>query len=161
MNIEKNKESTVQKDLKNLLEKGVFEGVFPCAAAGILSGTGTEKKKIIIYAGNSSIYPEKKKLNRNDFFDLASLTKPFATTMAILCLLKEKKIGLNEKLPSLLEKKTSKLFQERKKTYTQTFYKSSNPTQLQVNKKEALAKISEDVAEDLYINLLQNVLKKE
>ena len=82
-----------------------MEGVFPCAAAGISSGFGKEKRKIITCYGNSSLYPQKIKINKNTFFDLASLTKPLATTMAILCLLKSNKIDIDEKLPSLLEKK--------------------------------------------------------
>ena len=101
----KNSDRTVQKEIKKLLERGVFEGVFPCAATGILCGVGKEKRKIITYCGNASQYPEKRKLKKNACFDLASLTKPLATTMAILCLLKMKKIDLDEKLPSLLEKK--------------------------------------------------------
>ena len=96
---------TVQTDLKKHLKKGVLEGVFPCAAAGISRGFGKEKIKIITYYGNSSLYPQKIKIHKNTFFDLASLTKPLATTMAILCLIKSNKIDIDEKLPSLLEKK--------------------------------------------------------
>ena len=101
----KNTGRTVEKDIKKLLEEGVFKEVFPCAATGILSGTGKEKMKIITYCGNASQYPEKRKLKKNTCFDLASLTKPLATTMAILCLMKMKIIDVDEKLPSLLGKK--------------------------------------------------------
>ena len=48
--------------------------------------------------------PGTRELNEKNIFDLASLTKPLATTLAILCLLKERKIDLNENLPSLLQK---------------------------------------------------------
>ena len=95
----------MSRDINILLEKGVFEGVFPCAAAGVSLGVGKEKRKIITYFGNASLCPEKRKLKKNTYFDLASLTKPLATTMAILCLIKMKKIDIDEKLPSLLEKK--------------------------------------------------------
>ncbi|MFC1844628.1 serine hydrolase, partial [Thermodesulfobacteriota bacterium] len=98
------KERTVERDIKKLLQKGVFEEVFPCAAAGISLNVGKEKRKIITYCGNASLYPQKRKLKKNTYFDLASLTKPLATTMAILCLIKIKKIDMDEKLPSLLEK---------------------------------------------------------
>ena len=47
MNSKKNVERTVETDLKKHLKKGVLEGVFPCAAAGISSGFGKEKIKII------------------------------------------------------------------------------------------------------------------
>ena len=95
----------LQKEIKKLLEKGALEGVFPSAAAGIACGLGKEKKQAIIHHGNASLYPEKRKLLKNNFFDLASLTKPLATTQAILCLIKDKKIDVDEKISSLLEKK--------------------------------------------------------
>jgi CubicO group peptidase (beta-lactamase class C family) len=105
MNSKKKVEIIVEKEIKKHLKKGVLEGVFPCAAAGISRGFGKEKIKIISFYGNSSLYPQKIKIKKNTFFDLASLTKPLATTMAILCLIKSNKIDINEKLPSLLEKK--------------------------------------------------------
>ena len=104
MKSKKTPEISVQRDINILLEKGVLEGIFPCAAAGISIGVGKQKRKIITYCGNASLYPEKRKLTKKSCFDLASLTKPLATTMAILCLLKMKKIALEEKLSSLLEK---------------------------------------------------------
>ncbi len=97
--------SALQKEIKKLLEKGISEGNFPSAAVGISLGLGKEKKTLLTYSGNATLYPIKRKLKKNDFFDLASLTKPFATTVAILCLIKEKKIDIEEKLPSLLGKK--------------------------------------------------------
>jgi len=105
MKSKKTPERTVSRDINILLEKGVFEGVFPCAAAGVSLGVGKEKRKISTCFGNASLYPEKRKLKKNTYFDLASLTKPLATTMAILCLIKMKKIDMDEKLSSLLEKK--------------------------------------------------------
>ncbi len=94
----------LQKDIRKLLEKGVAEGVFPSAAAGIIYGYGKEKKQCICHCGNATLQPEKRRLKKNNFFDLASLTKPLATTLAILCLINEKKIDIDEKLPSLFEK---------------------------------------------------------
>jgi CubicO group peptidase (beta-lactamase class C family) len=94
---------TLKKHIKKLLEKGILEGVFPCAASGILYSQERERKKIINYCGNAVLFPEKRKVKKNDYFDLASLTKPFATTMAILCLVRMKKIDLDEKLSSLVE----------------------------------------------------------
>lgn len=61
------------------------------------------QKKIFSY-GYAALQPQLIKMNVATFFDLASLTKPLATTLAILCLIKEKKISLNEPLYSLLEK---------------------------------------------------------
>jgi len=95
----------VQHYIKKLLEQGIAQGVFPCAAAGVIYGSGKEKKKIISHCGSASLYPVKRKLKKDNYFDLASLTKPLATTMAILCLIKERKIEVDENISSLFEKK--------------------------------------------------------
>ena len=105
MKCEKTPHYRLEKEIKKLLEKGVLEGVFPAAAAGICCGLGREKKEIISFYGKASHFPEQRLLKKRYFFDLASLTKPFATTMAVLSLIKEKKIDLDETLPSLLERK--------------------------------------------------------
>ena len=94
-----------KKDIKKLLEQGISEGVFASAAVGIVTGTGKEKQETIAYCGNATLYPEKRRIKKNNYFDLASLTKPLATTLAILSLIKEKKISVDENLSSLLEKK--------------------------------------------------------
>ncbi|KPJ98036.1 MAG: hypothetical protein AMJ60_09680 [Desulfobacterales bacterium SG8_35] len=95
----------LQKECKKLIEKGVMKGIFPSAAAGVTCGLGKEKKAITCYCGNAALYPEKRILKKNNFFDLASLTKPLATTLAILCLVNDKKIDVDENLSSLLGKK--------------------------------------------------------
>ena len=105
MKSEKNFDLLIQKDIEKFLKKGVSDHVFPCAAVGILQGLGKEKKKMIKYYGNASLIPEKRKIDKHFYFDLASLTKPFATTMAILCLMKMQKTGIDETLSSLLERK--------------------------------------------------------
>jgi CubicO group peptidase (beta-lactamase class C family) len=97
----------IEKELKKVLDEGIMRGIFPAAAAGISYGLGREKKQIISFSGNAALIPNKRILTINDYFDLASLTKPVGTTLAILCLMKEKKIDLNESLSSLLEKKIS------------------------------------------------------
>jgi CubicO group peptidase (beta-lactamase class C family) len=93
-----------ENHLKKLLIGGVEKGVFPGAAAGVFYRNNKRKKKVISYYGNASLVPRKKLLKKNKIFDLASLTKPLATTLAILCLLKNKKIKMEETLPSLLQK---------------------------------------------------------
>lgn len=68
-------------------------------------GTGKEKMEVIAWFGDEALYPEKRKLQKNTFFDLASLTKPLATTMAVICLESENKIKRDEKIYSILQKK--------------------------------------------------------
>ena len=88
----------LKKEIKKLLKKGVLQGVFPSAAAGVIYGSGKGKEEVIVHYGHATLYPEKRKILKNNYFDLASLTKPLATTLAVLCLIKEKKIDIDEKL---------------------------------------------------------------
>jgi CubicO group peptidase (beta-lactamase class C family) len=90
--------------VKKLLKKGVEDGVFPGAAAGIFFRKKEKKKKVIACYGNAVLIPKKRALEKGSIFDLASLTKPLATTLAILCLLNEKKISLDDSLSSLLQR---------------------------------------------------------
>ncbi|MDX1775261.1 MAG: serine hydrolase [Desulfobulbales bacterium] len=107
MKSEKRPLLTLQKDIKKLLVKGVSGGFFPCAAVGVSRGLGKEKKIVFSHYGNAISSAVKKPLQKQHFFDLASLTKPLATTMATLCLINEKKIAVDEELSSLVEKKIS------------------------------------------------------
>ncbi len=98
--------AAVEKCLHKLLVKGVDGGVFPAAAAAVILGTGQEKREVFSWFGNGAIFPEKRKLQKKTFFDLASLTKPLATTLAFICLENEEKITIDEGIYSLLRKKT-------------------------------------------------------
>jgi len=108
MKSDKTSEITGSEDIKKILEKGIEAGVFPCAAAGAAYGLGEERKEVIAYCGDAAIYPEKRKLQKNDYFDLASLTKPLAATLAMLCLVKDRKIHIDDKISSLLHKEIKK-----------------------------------------------------
>lgn len=75
---------------------------------------GAPEKRVIIIKtyGKTQYGKEAAKIEESVFFDLASLTKPLATTLAILALIKEKKIKLTDNLLTLLEEE---LPQEKKK----------------------------------------------
>ena len=105
MNIKNSPFELSENDLKKLLKRGVEKGVFPGAAAGIFYRNGKQKKRIVAWYGNAALEPREKRLTKGGIFDLASLTKPLATTLAILCLLQMRKVKLEEPLPSLLQKK--------------------------------------------------------
>jgi len=101
MKSEKTAHITLLNEVKKQLQQGINKAVFPGAAAGIVYGIGKERRKGITWYGKAALLPEKRTLLKNNYFDLASLTKPLATTLAILCLLNDKKIKLDEKLSSL------------------------------------------------------------
>lgn len=79
---------------------------------GICIGAPEKRDKIIKSYGKTKYGKKARKIEESVFFDLASLTKPLATTLAILALIKEKKIRLTDNLPTLLEEE---LPQEKKK----------------------------------------------
>jgi CubicO group peptidase (beta-lactamase class C family) len=81
-----------------LMESGVQEGVFPGAV--LLAARGDE---ILFHQafGHSSIFPEKQILQKDTIFDLASLTKPLATTLGIMILVQRGLLSLDQSLESL------------------------------------------------------------
>jgi CubicO group peptidase (beta-lactamase class C family) len=92
------------KKLDPLIQDAISRKVFPGAAVGVSLNCGPQKKYFSAVWGSASLFPRQKKMSRETLFDLASLTKPFATTLALLCLVQEKKIQLDEPLSSLLQR---------------------------------------------------------
>jgi CubicO group peptidase (beta-lactamase class C family) len=85
--------------IKDVLTKGAREGVFPGAAllvarAGEVCARHEEGQRVLD--------PEPAPVERNTVFDLASLTKPLATTLAMMRLVDEGKIGLDQPLGEIL-----------------------------------------------------------
>ena len=76
-------------------QEAVTQGVFPGAVVLV------SKDEEVIYEkafGFRSLIPEKTPLQANTIFDLASLTKPLATTIAVMLLVREKKIHLDDRV---------------------------------------------------------------
>ena len=91
----------LKKKLDGLMKKAITDEIFPGAAVGISHGCGAKRKFFRCAYGHASLSPQKKFLTPPFFFDLASLTKPLATTVATLCLMKQEKISLQTKLSRL------------------------------------------------------------
>ena len=80
-------------------QEAVAQGVFPGAV--VLVGKDEE----VVYEnafGYCSLIPEKTTMQANTIFDLASLTKPLATTVAIMLLVREKKMRLDDHVTRFL-----------------------------------------------------------
>jgi CubicO group peptidase (beta-lactamase class C family) len=83
------------KSVEDACEKAVSQGVFPGAV--LLVGRGDE----IVYHrafGSRSLIPRVSPMDRLTIFDLASLTKPLATTVAMMLLINERKISLEDRV---------------------------------------------------------------
>jgi CubicO group peptidase (beta-lactamase class C family) len=81
----------------DLMTKAAADGVFPGAV--LLVGLG-EDRLLDQAFGYASLHPEKRPLLKNTLFDLASLTKPLATTLGIMALIEKGRLALDQSLES-------------------------------------------------------------
>ena len=81
--------------IKALLEEGVGEGVFPGAVLLV-----AKKGQVILIekAGYLSLIPDRIPVGKDTIFDLASLTKPLATTLSLMKLVDEGRLELDQSL---------------------------------------------------------------
>jgi serine-type D-Ala-D-Ala carboxypeptidase len=81
--------------VENATEEAVKQGVFPGAV--LLIGRGED----VIYErafGWRSLLPDRTPMRSSTIFDLASLTKPLATTLAIMLLVNDNKVQLDDQV---------------------------------------------------------------
>ena len=89
-----------ERQITDLLNEGVKTGVFPGAVLLIAAGG---EVLILKEAGILSSATPEIKTKKNSIYDLASLTKPFATTLAVMALVDREIIHLDATLNELLE----------------------------------------------------------
>jgi CubicO group peptidase (beta-lactamase class C family) len=85
--------------VENAFQEAVGQGVFPGAVVLV------SKDEEVVFEqafGNRSLLPEKTPLQVNTIFDLASLTKPLATTVAIMLLVQERKVRLDDQFTRVI-----------------------------------------------------------
>lgn len=99
-NTEKRRE-LVEK-LNYFLINSVKNKVFPGGVVSISFFSGKIRENIFFPFGNIN-YSNKEKTDLSVFYDLASLTKPLATTLSILALLNNNTFTLDSKIEELLE----------------------------------------------------------
>jgi serine-type D-Ala-D-Ala carboxypeptidase len=87
------------------LEQGVQDGVFPGAVLLVQEGARIERCDVV---GAAALSPSQERMTRDTLFDLASLTKPIATTTAVLRLINHGVLALDQPvakwLPSFIGK---------------------------------------------------------
>lgn len=85
--------------ITSALQSAVETGVFPGAVLLVrLRGRIVYQRAV----GLASLIPEKKPASLETIYDLASLTKPLATTTSVLCLIQDGRLGLDDQLRTLL-----------------------------------------------------------
>lgn len=143
--------SGLDNSLQSLLKKGVDRGVFSGAAVGLYKiGKNESEKKIICY-GKTKNEPSAIQINDKSLFDLASLTKPLCTVLAILYLIENKIITWNTQINALFGTKTPFFLNNIQITHLlshssgmkayEPFYVNFQPVQDVENKKKILAAI--------------------
>ena len=85
--------------IRAFLENGVQTGVFPGA---VLLAAYRDKTPVFETAGRYTTALDSPPMAKDTQFDLASLTKPFATTLAVMKLVDSGKLKLDESLGNLL-----------------------------------------------------------
>ncbi len=85
--------------VKGLLQEGVRNGVFPGAVLRIVKNSRT----VFNFAtGFSSVFPARRKMTADTIFDIASLTKVIVTTSAVMLLVQERRIKLDEEISAYI-----------------------------------------------------------
>ncbi len=101
------KNSLVQQldsTLENLCLQGVAEGVFPGVAAAIAwRENAGQWQRLVRVAGRTRTDGEK--VSRGTLFDLASLTKPLATSLILFALVDEGRLSLDDRLALFFERR--------------------------------------------------------
>jgi len=88
-----------EKRITGFIEKGAAEGVYPGAVLIIARG---EEVVFFRETGYLSLIPEPIPMKKDTIFDLASLTKPLATTLAVMRLVDQEKVGLDQPLSEII-----------------------------------------------------------
>ena len=86
--------------IRNLLIRGLKEEVYPGAVLLVARG---EDVVLFHNVGNRVLIPKPLPMEKETIFDLASLTKPLATTLAIMKLVDQGLVGLDITISSLIE----------------------------------------------------------
>jgi CubicO group peptidase (beta-lactamase class C family) len=89
------KSEEIEKTIEQAISSGAFPGIALVAAKG---------PNILYqyYSGWAQLYPVAEKLTWDTIFDLSSLTKPIATTTAIMLLLQKKLLSLTDRVQDYL-----------------------------------------------------------
>ncbi|MBU1344661.1 MAG: serine hydrolase [Proteobacteria bacterium] len=85
----------ISREMENAISKGVFPGAVLLCAQG---------QEIVFYKsyGMADIF-EKRKMQKNSIFDLASLTKPLVTTLAIAKLIEKGLVSQDQKIGPIIK----------------------------------------------------------
>ena len=99
--MENNKNNTLISRCYEIFSAAIYSRTFPGAAMAVSWGSPGKRKRIIQTYGHTT-YSQENLVHTGTVYDLASLTKPLATTLAILVLLKERRLQLSDQIADIL-----------------------------------------------------------
>lgn len=95
----------------DIFTQAVKRGVFPGAAMAVSLGNPEQRVRLKKTYGYLD-YSQEKAVSEKTFYDLASLTKPLATTLAILVLLQEGLINLSNQIKDIFPQTDGSFFSQ-------------------------------------------------
>lgn len=101
--MENNKNNIIISSCYNIFSGAIDSLVFPGAAMAVAWGAKEKRRRLIRTYGYTA-YDRENRVEEDTVYDLASLTKPLATTLAILSLLKERRITLLDRVSDIFPK---------------------------------------------------------
>ncbi|MFZ5775204.1 MAG: serine hydrolase domain-containing protein [Thermodesulfobacteriota bacterium] len=87
----------LKTNIYNLFQEAIEQRVFPGATMGIAVGWGANRQRLVLAHGHTD-YSRKREVRSDTVYDLASLTKPLVTVLSLLCLIKQGKLTLSQRL---------------------------------------------------------------
>ncbi len=93
--------SALERYITRLLTQGIKDQVFPGGAAAIIIGHGRDRVRVTGAAGRTRLDGTGIAVSPATFFDLASLTKPLATALAILLRIDQGRLHPEDRLKDL------------------------------------------------------------
>jgi len=93
--------SSLENHLNFICQQGVEQEVFPGVVAAVSKGLGNERKRVISSLGKTRLDKNGTTVKSSTFFDLASLTKPLATTLLVLYLIEKGILDLDDRYRDL------------------------------------------------------------
>lgn len=87
-----------------LVQRGIEERIFSAAVVGVSLLIDGVARSVVLSWGKGSFLSGAPRIDDHTLFDLASLTKPLATTLALLSLVDEGAVHLDDPLSVLLER---------------------------------------------------------
>ena len=95
-----NNKKLVISNCYNIFNEAIQLRAFPGAAMGVVWGAPEKRERVLQTYGHTT-YSRENKVDEATVYDLASLTKPLATTLAVLALLKEQRLQLTERISDI------------------------------------------------------------